>query len=139
MIYQFFSFLLLLLTPLFTHVLVVFFKLKRFGILFTDLSFLMFSFEIYLVGNYFLSDDIFYYYLMCLSLLAIGITITFLKRSHFFSYKRFLKFFFRFGFLTSFLFYSIIIIIVIFTKHWLIMIISQCFYFLSNDTKPPIT
>lgn len=114
MMYKLFSFSFVFLTPIFAYILVTFFKLKRFGILFTDIAFPIFAFEIGLVGNKFLGSSIFFYYLICLSLLAIILTITLLRRNHSFSYRRFGKFFWRSGFILTFLFY-IIVLILIFT------------------------
>ena len=82
MMYKLFSFSFVFLTPIFAYILVTFFKLKRFGILFTDIAFPIFAFEIGLVGNKFLGSSIFFYYLICLSLLAIILTVTFLRRDH---------------------------------------------------------
>ena len=114
MMYKVFSFAFVFLTPIFAYILVTFFKLKRFGILFTDIAFPIFAFEIGLVGNKFLGSSIFFYYLICLSLLAIILTVTFLRRDHSFSYRRFGKFFWRSGFILTFLFY-IMVLILIFT------------------------
>ena len=114
MMYKLFSFLFVFLTPIFAYILVTFFKLKRFGVLFTDFAFPLFAFEIGLVGNKFLDSSTFFYYLMCLSLLAIILTVTFLRKEHSFSYRRFLKFFWRSGFILTFLFY-IVVLILIFT------------------------
>ena len=71
MIYKLFSIAFLVLTPLFSYILVTFFNLKRFGILFTDLSFPLFALEIALVAMQSLTLDVFFYYLICLSLLAL--------------------------------------------------------------------
>ncbi|CDO17676.1 Uncharacterized protein BN963_SGAL_00869 [Streptococcus gallolyticus] len=65
MMYKLFSFSFVFLTPIFAYILVTFFKLKRFGILFTDIAFPIFAFEIGLVGNKFLGSSIFFYYLIC--------------------------------------------------------------------------
>ncbi|MGF0049332.1 DUF3397 family protein [Streptococcus alactolyticus] len=112
MIYKLFSIAFLVLTPLFSYILVTFFNLKRFGILFTDLSFPLFALEIALVAMQSLTLDVFFYYLICLSLLALILSIIFLKRYHAFSYRRFLKFFWRSGFILTAIFYVIELILV---------------------------
>ncbi|HAK39215.1 DUF3397 domain-containing protein [Streptococcus sp.] len=112
MMYKLFSFSFIFLTPIFAYILVKFFNLKRFGILFTDLAFPLFAFEIALVVNNFLDSSIFFYYLICLSLLALGLTAFFLKRNHSFSYRCFGKFFWRSGFIVTFIFYIIVLILV---------------------------
>lgn len=112
MVYKLFSIAFLVLTPLFSYILVTFFNLKRFGILFTDLSFPLLALEIALVAMQSLTLDVFFYYLICLSLLALILSITFLKRYHTFSYRRFLKFFWRSGFILTAIFYVIELILV---------------------------
>ena len=97
--YKIFSFSFIFLTPIFAYILVKFFNLKRFGILFTDLAFPLFAFEIALVVSKFLDSSVFFYYLICLSLLALTLTAFFLKRNHSFSYRCFGKFFWRSGFI----------------------------------------
>ena len=82
--------------------------------LFTDLSFPLFALEIALVVNKFLDSSVFFYYLICLSLLALSLTAFFLKKNHSFSYRRFGKFFWRSGFIVTFIFY-IVVVILIFT------------------------
>ncbi|MCQ2962978.1 MULTISPECIES: DUF3397 domain-containing protein [Streptococcus] len=114
MMYKLFSFSFIFLTPIFAYILVNFFNLKRFGILFTDLSFPLFALEIALVVNKFLDSSVFFYYLICLSLLALSLTAFFLKKNHSFSYRRFGKFFWRSGFIVTFIFY-IVVVILIFT------------------------
>ncbi|MBJ7540429.1 MULTISPECIES: DUF3397 domain-containing protein [Streptococcus] len=114
MMYKLFSFSFIFLTPIFAYILVNFFNLKRFGILFTDLAFPLFAFEIALVVNKFLDSSVFFYYVICLCLLSLIITFVFLKRSQSFSYRRFGKFFWRSGFILTFIFY-IIVLILIFT------------------------
>ena len=47
MMYKLFSFSFVFLTPIFAYILVTFFKLKRFGILFTDIAFPIFAFPIW--------------------------------------------------------------------------------------------
>ncbi|WP_423831711.1 DUF3397 domain-containing protein [Streptococcus equinus] len=114
MMYKLFSFSFIFLTPIFAYILVNFFNLKRFGILFTDLAFPLFAFEIALVVNKFLDSSVFFYYLICLSLLTLSLTAFFLKKNQSFSYRRFGKFFWRSGFIVTFIFY-IVVVILIFT------------------------
>ena len=112
MMYKIFSFSFIFLTPIFAYILIKFFNLNRFGILFTDLAFPLFAFEIALVVSKFLDSSVFFYYLICLSLLALTLTAFFLKRNHSFSYRRFGKFFWRSGFIVTFIFFTIVLILV---------------------------
>ena len=106
----------IVLTPIFSYILGSLFKLRRYGILFTDTAFPLFAFEIILLSDKFFSNRFFPYYMICLSLLAIILTLRLLRKNHSFSYRRFLKFFWRTGSILSFLFY-IFLVALLFTQH----------------------
>ncbi len=85
-------------------------RLKRFGLNFADLAFPMFFFEFYLI-----SDQAYYHSMLpqlvlALAILAISITVYFLKAKRSFYYPKFLKFFWRSAFiLTTFLYLAMVI------------------------------
>ncbi|VTS35829.1 membrane protein [Streptococcus pseudoporcinus] len=115
MTYKLIALLFIILTPLVSQILVTFFKLGRYGLKFPDLAFLFFALEIALVSGKFFDNNFLPYYLIILSLLAIIITLTLVIRSQRFTYSRFIKLFWRIGFLMTFFGY-LILAIVIFTK-----------------------
>ena len=115
MIYKLIALAFILLTPIFTYILASFFRLKHYGILFTDLAFPLFALEIALISAKFFTNSLVPYYFICLSLLAISLTVGFLVKTHSFSYRRFFKFFWRAGFILTFLFYIVMIIFVFMT------------------------
>lgn len=89
------------------------FRLKRFGLNFADLAFPLFAIEFYLI-----SDRVFYHSLLpelvlALSLLAIGQTIYFLRVKKTFYYPKFLKYFWRAGFLLTFFMYLALVITIL--------------------------
>lgn len=91
------------------------FRLKRFGLTFADLAFPLFAIEFFLI-----SDRVFYHSLLpelvlALSLLAIGQTVYFLRKKHSFYYPKFIKYFWRAGFLlVTFMYLALVITILIF-------------------------
>ncbi|WP_432579360.1 DUF3397 domain-containing protein [Streptococcus agalactiae] len=112
MIYKIIASLFLVLIPIFSQVLVKIFKLKKFNIMFPDIAFPIFVFLIPLISSSLLKQNLLPYYLILISLLAIGITIKLLRTKTFFSYKRFLKLFWRSGFILTFLFYLGLLVII---------------------------
>ncbi|HEO6845787.1 TPA: DUF3397 domain-containing protein, partial [Streptococcus agalactiae] len=95
-----------------SQVLVKIFKLKKFNIMFPDIAFPIFVFLIPLISSSLLKQNLLPYYLILISLLAIGITIKLLRTKTLFSYKRFLKLFWRSGFILTFLFYLGLLVII---------------------------
>ncbi|MBP2622870.1 DUF3397 domain-containing protein [Streptococcus oricebi] len=98
------------LTPLVTIIISRFFNLKKFGLNFADLAFPLFVLELY-----FITDKAYYHsflpqLVLALGLLAIAITIYFLKKKRSFYYPKFFKFFWRAGFILTFLMYLAIVI-----------------------------
>ncbi|WP_340081028.1 DUF3397 domain-containing protein [Streptococcus agalactiae] len=112
MIYKIIASLFLVLIPIFSQVLVKIFKLKNFNIMFPDVAFPIFVFLIPLISSSLLKQNLLPYYLILISLLAIGITIKLLRTKTLFSYKRFLKLFWRSGFILTFLFYLGLLVII---------------------------
>lgn len=98
------------LTPLFSHILVSVFKLGRYGIKFPDIAFVLFALEILLVSGKFFNHNILPYYLILLALLAIVISLNLIFKSQNFYYRRFLKLFWRIGFLLTFALYIILVL-----------------------------
>ena len=95
----------IILNILISIIFVKLFGLKKYGLNFADLSFPLFAVEFYLI-----SDRTFYHSLLpqlifALSLLAIGIVVFFLVKKHSFYYPKFIKFFWRAGFLLTFFLY----------------------------------
>lgn len=112
MIYKLIALAFVILTPIFSQIIISLFKLKKHGILFTDLSFPLFALEIFLVSSKFLTHSLIPYYLIALSLLAILLTIHLIRRTENFSYKRFFKFFWRIGFFLTLAFYLVLLVII---------------------------
>ncbi|MGT2933263.1 DUF3397 family protein [Streptococcus catagoni] len=106
----------ILLTPIFSHILVSTFKLGRYGIKFPDLAFILFAIEIILVSGKFFTHNLLPYYLIALSILAIIITLMLVIKIQHFNYSRFAKLFWRVGFLLTFLAY-LLLVIFIFIKY----------------------
>ena len=93
------SVLFIFLTLILSGIIVHLFKLQKRGWRSTDIAFPLFALEYYLI-----SDSAFYHSLLpllalCLSLLAMGLTIYFLKKKKSFYYPKFIKYFWRAGFL----------------------------------------
>ena len=104
------SVLFIFLTIALSIILIKFLRLKRFGLIFADLAFPMFFLEFYII-----SDRVYYHSMLpqlvlALSALAIGITIYFLKKKQTFYYPKFLKFFWRAGFMLTFFLYLAMVI-----------------------------
>lgn len=96
----------IILTPLFGFALVRLLSLDRFKLNFADVSLPVFIFEIVIVSGKFFTHSFLPHYIIVMALLAIGLVIGLLKRSKRpFTYQRFLKFFWRSGFLVTFVFY----------------------------------
>ncbi|MGT2712726.1 DUF3397 family protein [Streptococcus oriscaviae] len=98
-------------------ILVKLFGLQKKGWNFADLAFPMFVFVFYLI-----SDKVYYNSLLplltlSLSLLALAITSFFLLKRRDFTYKRFFKFFWRAGFILTFLLYLALVIAVLTMKN----------------------
>ena len=99
------SILFIFLTIILTIIITKLFRLKRFGLNFADLAFPLFVLEFYVI-----SDRAFYHSLLpelalALSALAIAITIYFLRVKRSFYYPKFIKFFWRAGFLLTLVMY----------------------------------
>ncbi|KXT75150.1 Integral membrane protein [Streptococcus sp. DD10] len=90
-------------------------RLKRFGLNFADIAFPLLVCEFYLISDHAFYHSLLPHILLALSLLAIGITVYFLKVKKKFYYPKFIKFFWRAGFLLTFVLYlSLMIFILIF-------------------------
>ena len=102
------SVLFIFLTLILSGIIVHLFKLQKRGWRSTDIAFPLFALEYYLI-----SDSAFYHSLLpllalSLSLLALGLTVYFLKKKKSFYYPKFIKYFVRAGFLVTFLLYLIL-------------------------------
>ena len=102
------SVLFIFLTLILSGIIVHLFKLQKRGWRSTDIAFPLFALEYYLI-----SDNAFYHSLLplltlSLSLLALGLTIYFLKKKKSFYYPKFIKYFWRAGFLVTFWLYLIL-------------------------------
>lgn len=102
----------IVLTPLFSHIMVKLFRLGRYGIKFPDLAFIFFVSEIAMVSGKFFDNNLLPYYFIVLSLLAISITLTLVIKTQKFTYSRFIKLFWRIGFLITFFSYLILVILI---------------------------
>ena len=102
------SVLFIFLTLILSGIIIHLFKLQKRGWRSTDIAFPLFALEYYLI-----SDSAFYHSLLpllalSLSLLALGLTIYFLKKKKCFYYPKFIKYFWRAWFLVTFLLYLIL-------------------------------
>lgn len=105
MMYKFIALLLLVLTPIFSYIIVKLFGLNRLKLLFPDVAFPLYVLEIILVSDKFLTHGLLPYLISLFSLLALTIAAFLIFKKHRFSYKRFIKLFWRVGFLVTLLFY----------------------------------
>ena len=102
------SVLFIFLTLILSGIIVHLFKLQKRGWRSTDIAFPLFALEYYLI-----SDSAFYHSLLpllalSLSLLALGLTVYFLKKKKCFYYPKFIQYFWHAGFLVTFLLYLIL-------------------------------
>ena len=98
------------LTLILSGIIIRVFKLHRYGWNFADLAFPLFALEYYLISDSAYYHNLLPQLLLALSLLAIGLTIYFLKKRHSFYYPKFFKYFWRAGFLITFFLYLIMTI-----------------------------
>ena len=104
------SVLLLVLTLALAIIFSRFFKLKKKGINFADLAFPFLIFEYYLITGKVFTHNQLPILGAALSLLAIILTFFFLSKKRSFYYPKFLKFFWRAGFLLTLLIYIVMIV-----------------------------
>ena len=98
------------LTLILSGIIIRVFKLRRYGLNFADLAFPLFALEYYLISDAAYYHNLLPQLLLALSLLAIGLTIYFLKKRRSFYYPKFFKYFWRAGFLITFFLYLIMTI-----------------------------
>ena len=98
------------LTLILSGIIIRVFKLRRYGWNFADLAFPLFALEYYLISDAAYYHNLLPQLLLALSLLAIGLTIYFLKKRRSFYYPKFFKYFWRAGFLITFFPYFIMTI-----------------------------
>lgn len=98
------------LTLILSGIIIRVFKLRRYGWNFADLAFPLFVLEYYLISDAAYYHNLLPQLLLALSLLAIGLTIYFLKKRRSFYYPKFFKYFWRAGFLITFFLYLIMTI-----------------------------
>lgn len=104
-IYQTLAILFLFLTLAFTYVIVATFKLHRFGFNMADLALPIYAFEIVLVSAKYYTHSFLPYYAIAMSLLALFSVWWQLSKKKTFHFQKFVKFFWRSGFILTFLFY----------------------------------
>ncbi|MCK1192156.1 DUF3397 domain-containing protein [Streptococcus uberis] len=114
--YKLIALLFIVLTPLFSQIMVKLFRLEHYGIKFPDLAFVLFALEIALVSGKFYDNNLLPYYFIVLSLLAIAISLTLVMKSQKFHYPRFFKLFWRIGFLITLFAYLVLVILIFSTK-----------------------
>ncbi|VHL79235.1 integral membrane protein [Streptococcus pyogenes] len=112
MIYKLTALAFLIVTPLFAMIVTPLFKLNKKGFKFPDVALLLFAIEIVLVSGKFFTHNLLPYYLIIMSLLAIVISLLLVIRTQSFSYHRFMKLFWRVGFLVIVIFYLILVIFI---------------------------
>ena len=98
------------LTLILSGIIIRVFKLRQYGWNFADLAFPLFALEYYLISDAAYYHNLLPQLLLALSLLAIGLTIYFLKKRRSFYYPKFFKYFWRAGFLITFFLYLIMTI-----------------------------
>ena len=104
------SVLLLVLTIALAIIISRFFKLKKKSINFADLAFPLLIFEYYLITAKAFTHNYLPVLGIVLSILAIILVFFFLIKKRSFYYPKFIKFFWRAGFLVTFLIYIIMIV-----------------------------
>ncbi|MGT2742502.1 DUF3397 family protein [Streptococcus plurextorum] len=113
MMYKLIALAFLFLTPIFGLALTRLLRLDRLKINFADLALPVYIFEINMVSQKFFPRSYLPYYLVVASLLAMIVAIgLFWKNKENFTYKRFLKIFWRTGFIMTFFFYLAVVIAV---------------------------
>lgn len=111
-IYKIMAVAFIFLTMAFAYVIATTFKLNRFGLNLADIALPMYVFEIVLVSARYYTHSFLPYYMAAMSLLAMTIAIRQLVKRKSFYFKRFFKFFWRAGFILTFLFYLATVIAV---------------------------
>lgn len=96
---------LIILTPIFTYIICIFFKLGHLGIKFPDITIPLYVLEMIICSSQFFDHSFLYYYLIAVSLLAILVASWQFLRNKTFTYKRWFKFFWRLNFFLTFVAY----------------------------------
>ena len=109
------SILFIFLTIILTIIITKLFRLKRFGLNFADLAFPVLVFEYYLITAKTFTHNFLPRLGLALSLLAIILVFFFLLKKRSFYYPKFIKFFWRAGFLLTLVMY-IEMIVELFTQ-----------------------
>lgn len=102
--------LLLVLTLVVSIIVTKLFKLKKLGLNFADLAFPLLVFEYYLITAKAFTHNFLPRLGVALSLLAILLVVFFLVKKRSFYYPKFIKFFWRAGFLLTLVLYIAIIV-----------------------------
>ncbi|KHD43361.1 DUF3397 domain-containing protein [Streptococcus hongkongensis] len=100
----------ILLTPIVSYIVVSSFKLGRYGIKFPDLALLLFILNIALVSGKFFTHNFLPYYLILMAILSIVICLVLVIKFQKFTYPRFIKLFWRIGFLVTLFTYFLLVI-----------------------------
>ena len=116
MMYKIIAILFLVLTPFFAQILIKLFELKRFGLLFTDLAFPLYAFEAFLLIKKFQIQGFLPIYFILLSLLTLILIFQITRKGQFFTYRRFIKLFWRIGFILTVISYLVLTIFIFISK-----------------------
>ncbi|BBA93034.1 DUF3397 family protein [Streptococcus ruminantium] len=106
------AFLFIFLTLAISIIAVKFFKLQKWRWNFADIAFPLYAIEFYLISDKAYYNSLLPHLVFALSFLAIGLCAFFLFKKKEFSYKKFFKFFWRAGFILTFLMYLALVIAV---------------------------
>ncbi|EHJ52315.1 membrane protein [Streptococcus macacae NCTC 11558] len=93
------------LTLVFSYIIVATFNLRRFRLNLADIALPLFAAEIVLVSAKFYTHSFLPHYLAAMSVLSLVLAIRQLQKRKAFSLKKFIKFFWRAGFILTFFFY----------------------------------
>ena len=111
MFYKLLGLALFILTPFFTLIIARLLRLRRRGILFTDLTLPLYAFECIWLSGFFFVHLLLPVYLVIMALLAIMLTIWLLyKQKEAYTYRRFFKLFWRMAFLITLIFYAVVLV-----------------------------
>lgn len=104
-IYKLLTASLIILTPIFSFVVCKVLRLKKLGIIFPDLTVVLYILEILFFTSQFFDHNFLYYYLTVISLLSIVVAIWQYIKHKSFTYKRWFKIFWRLNFFITFFFF----------------------------------
>lgn len=112
LIYQIFAVIFLVATPVVAQHLTSLFHLDRWGAKAPDLAFPILAVALVLVSGRFFTHNFLPHYLLALSLLAMAIILNLVIKTKSFSYRRFGKRFWRFGFFVTLAAYVLTLVLI---------------------------